>query len=182
MILFSLYIFEQNEEIRQKWQKRLEYIMIDEFQDIDKLQYRLMEVLCGYHKNLFIVGDPDQTIYTWRGAYVKFLLDFDKHFPAVKTIMMMENYRSTPEILSVANSLIAKNQNRMQKDLLPTLSGGKPVLCHHVKTAEEEAIWMAKKKEELHQDGGPYREITILYRAHYLTRAVEEVYLEEIIP
>ena len=182
LILFSLYIFEQNEEIRQKWQKRLEYIMIDEFQDIDKLQYRLMEVLCGYHKNLFIVGDPDQTIYTWRGADVKFLLDFDKHFPAVKTIMMMENYRSTPEILSVANSLIAKNQNRMQKDLLPTLSGGKPVLCHHGKTAEEEAIWMAKKIEELHQDGVPYREITILYRAHYLTRAVEEVFLKEKIP
>ena len=182
LILFSLYIFEQNEEIRQKWQKRLEYIMIDEFQDIDKLQYRLMEVLCGYHKNLFIVGDPDQTIYTWRGADVKFLLDFDKHFPGVKTIMMMENYRSTPEIVSVANSLIAKNQNRMQKDLLPTLSGGKPVLCHHGKTAEEEAIWMAKKIEELHQDGVPYREITILYRAHYLTRAVEEVFLKEKIP
>ena len=182
LILFTLYIFEQNEEIREKWQKRLEYIMIDEFQDIDKLQYRLMEVLCGYHKNLFIVGDPDQTIYTWRGADVKFLLDFDKHFPGVKTIMMMENYRSTPEILSVANSLIAKNQNRMQKDLLPTLPGGKPVLCHHGKTAEEEAIWMAKKIEELHQDGVPYREITILYRAHYLTRTVEEVFLKEKIP
>lgn len=182
LIIFTLYIFEQNEEIREKWQKRLEYIMIDEFQDIDKLQYRLMEVLCGYHKNLFIVGDPDQTIYTWRGADVKFLLDFDKHFPSVKTIMMMENYRSTPEILSVANSLIAKNKNRMQKDLLPTLSGGKPVLCHHGKTAEEEAMWMAKKIEELHEDGVPYRNITILYRAHYLTRTVEEVFLKEKIP
>lgn len=182
LIIFTLYIFEQNEEIREKWQKRLEYIMIDEFQDIDKLQYRLMEVLCGYHKNLFIVGDPDQTIYTWRGADVKFLLDFDKHFPSVKTIMMMENYRSTPEILSVANSLIAKNKNRMQKDLLPTLPGGKPVLCHHGKTAEEEARWMAKKIEELHEDGVPYRDITILYRAHYLTRTVEEVFLKEKIP
>ena len=177
LIIFTLYIFEQNEEIREKWQKRLEYIMIDEFQDIDKLQYRLMEVLCGYHKNLFIVGDPDQTIYTWRGADVKFLLDFDKHFPSVKTIMMMENYRSTPEILSVANSLIAKNKNRMQKDLLPTLPGGKPVLCHHGKTAEAEAMWMAKKIEELHEDGVPYRDITILYRAHYLTTTVGEVFL-----
>ncbi|MGN0162245.1 MAG: ATP-dependent helicase, partial [Candidatus Ornithomonoglobus sp.] len=77
LIKFSLFIFEQNEDIRLKWQKRLEYIMIDEFQDIDELQYKLMEVLCGYHKNLFIVGDPDQTIYTWRGANVKYLLDFD---------------------------------------------------------------------------------------------------------
>lgn len=174
------------EELQEKYKTAVEtqdiIFYVDEFQDIDKLQYRLMEVLCGYHKNLFIVGDPDQTIYTWRGADVKFLLDFDKHFPGVKTIMMMENYRSTPEILSVANSLIAKNQNRMQKDLLPTLPGGKPVLCHHGKTAEEEAIWMAKKIEELHQDGVPYREITILYRAHYLTRTVEEVFLKEKIP
>ena len=105
LIKFSLYIFQQHPDIRLKWQQRLEYIMIDEFQDIDQLQYELMEVLCGYHKNLFIVGDPDQTIYTWRGADVKYLLDFDKKFPGTKTILMMENYRSAPEILSAANSL-----------------------------------------------------------------------------
>ena len=108
-------------DIRLKWQQRLEYIMIDEFQDIDQLQYELMEVLCGYHKNLFIVGDPDQTIYTWRGADVKYLLDFDKKFPGTQTILMMENYRSTPEILAVANSLIDKNRNRIKKELQPTL-------------------------------------------------------------
>lgn len=89
--------------------------MIDEFQDIDALQYELMEVLCGYHGNLFIVGDPDQTIYTWRGANVKYLLDFDKVFPNVQTIMMMENYRSTPEILAAANSLIAKTATASKK-------------------------------------------------------------------
>ena len=94
LIKFVLYIFSQNREIKLKWQKRLEYIMIDEFQDIDLLQYELMENLCGYHNNLFIVGDPDQTIYTWRGANVKYLLDFDKNFPNVRTIMMNENYRS----------------------------------------------------------------------------------------
>lgn len=71
------------------------------FQDIDALQYHLMEVLCGYHGNLFIVGDPDQTIYTWRGANVRYLLDFDRAFPGAKTIMMMQNYRSTPQILQV---------------------------------------------------------------------------------
>ena len=91
LIKFSLYIFQENEEIRLKWQQRLEYIMIDEFQDIDEIQYQLMEVLCDYHKNLFIVGDPDQTIYTWRGARVKYLLDFDKQFPNVQTIFMLKN-------------------------------------------------------------------------------------------
>ena len=119
LIILSLYIFQEHPDIALKWQKRLEYIMIDEFQDIDPLQYRLMEVLESYHRNLFIVGDPDQTIYTWRGANVRYLLDFDQHFAGTKTIMMMENYRSTPEILSVANSLIEKNKLRMEKALVP---------------------------------------------------------------
>ncbi len=103
LIKYTLYLFERDEDIRLKWQQRLEYIMIDEFQDIDQLQYRLMEALCAYHNNLFIVGDPDQTIYTWRGANVKYLLDFDKAFPDTRTVMMMRNYRSTPEIIAVEN-------------------------------------------------------------------------------
>ena len=141
LIKFSLYIFEQHEDIRLKWQQRLEYIMIDEFQDIDALQYELMEVLCAYHGNLFIVGDPDQTIYTWRGANVRYLLEFDKAFPDVQTVMMMENYRSTPEILSAANSLIAKNAYRIKKDLIPTRPSGEKVVCHLAETQEAEAQW-----------------------------------------
>ena len=182
LIKFSLYIFQKYPEIKLKWQQRLEYIMIDEFQDIDSLQYELMEVLCGYHRNLFIVGDPDQTIYTWRGADVKYLLDFDQHFPNVKTILMMENYRSTPEILAAANSLIEKNRERMEKDLIPTLPSGPPVWCHYADTQEEEAKWMAGEIKRLHEDGVPYQDITVLYRAHYVTRAVETVFLSEKLP
>lgn len=182
LIKFTLYIFENNEEIKQKWQKRLEYIMIDEFQDIDDLQYRLMCVLCGYHKNLFIVGDPDQTIYTWRGANVKYLLDFHRNFPDVQTIMMMENYRSTPEILRAANSLISKNLLRMKKNLIPTLPSGGSVLCCHGENQEKEALWMAEQIKILKEKGVPYKYITILYRAHYLTRSIEQVFLKEEIP
>ena len=182
LIKFSLYIFRQRPDIRIKWQQRLEYIMIDEFQDIDQLQYELMEVLCGYHKNLFIVGDPDQTIYTWRGANVKYLLDFDKQFPGTRTILMMENYRSTPEILAAANSLIDKNQDRIKKELRPTLPSGAPVVCHLAETQEAEARWMAEEMRRLHEAGTPYRDMTVLYRAHYVTRAVEEVLLGEKIP
>ena len=182
LIKFSLYIFEQNEEIRLKWQQRLEYIMIDEFQDIDELQYKLMSVLCAYHKNLFIVGDPDQTIYTWRGANVKYLLDVDKVFPAVKTNMMMQNYRSTPQIIGVVNSLIAKNKHRIKKELVPTLAAGEQVLCHHASTSEAEAVWIAQQIQKLHNSGIAYRAITVLYRAHYVTRTVEEVFLREKIP
>lgn len=182
LIKFSLYIFDQHEDIKLKWQQRLEYIMIDEFQDIDALQYRLMSVLCDYHKNLFIVGDPDQTIYTWRGARVGYLLNFDKAFPNVKTIMMMKNYRSTPQILAVANSLIDKNRNRIKKELAPTLADGNKVLCHHAENSEKEAQWIVENIGTLKEQGVSYKDITILYRAHYITRTIEEVFLKEEIP
>lgn len=174
LIKFTLYIFDKNPEIKLKWQKRLEYIMIDEFQDIDELQYRLMCSLYGYHKNLFIVGDPDQTIYTWRGANVKYLMDFDKAFPNVKTIMMTRNYRSTPQIIAAANSLISKNENRIKKELIPTLPDGERVRYFHGSSAKEEAAWIAAEIQALHDSGVPYRDMAILYRASYVTRSIEE--------
>ena len=182
LIFVTLYIFEQNEQIRLKWQQRLEYIMIDEFQDIDPPQYRLMKALCGYHGNLFIVGDPDQTIYSWRGADVRYLLGFDRAFPGTKTIMMMQNYRSTPQILAAANSLIAKNRDRIKKDLIPTLPDGPKPLCHHAPNAELEAEQIAFQMHELHDKGVAYRDMTILYRAHYLTNKIEEVLRRREIP
>ena len=182
LIILSLYIFQEHPDIAEKWQKRLMYIQIDEFQDIDPLQYRLMEVLCAYHHNLFIVGDPDQTIYTWRGANVKYLLDFDQHHPGTQTIMMMENYRSTPQILRVANALIRKNRQRIEKELLPILPDGVPVVCHLAEDSTKEAEWMVKNIETLHQMGVAYNEMTVMYRAHYVTRTIEEVLLRSKIP
>ena len=182
LIKCTLYVFSKNEEIRKKWQQRLEYIMIDEFQDIDGLQHELMEVLCAYHKNLFIVGDPDQTIYTWRGADVRYLLNFDKVFPGTKTLMMLQNYRSTPQILHAVNSLISKNRSRVDKNLIPTLPDGPKPLFHFAKSADEEATWIAEEMIKLHETGVPYRDMTALYRAHYVTRAVETALLEKKVP
>ena len=198
LLKFVLYIFQTNDDIRQKWQERLEYIMIDEFQDIDMIQYELMKALCPYHNNLFVVGDPDQTIYTWRGADIRYLLDFDKKFPGVRTIMMNRNYRSTPEILHAANSLINKNQNRIKKDLVPGNLGGEILpLAHtstpssrgkapktplpsyfHAKSAEEEAKALVKKIKKLTTAYAP-SDIAILYRAHYISRTIEEVFQQE---
>ncbi len=182
LIKFTLYIFRENEEIKLKWQKRLEYIMIDEFQDIDGLQYELMEALCPYHGNLFIVGDPDQTIYTWRGANVRYLLDFDKVHPSARTIMMMENYRSTPQIIAAANALIDKNRTRMKKDLIPTLPDGPKPLFGHAATLELESLWIAEKVKELAAEGVALGDIAVLYRAHYITRNIEDAFLKEKIP
>ena len=182
LIKFSLHIFAEHEDIRKKWQQRLEYIMIDEFHDIDEPQYRLMNVLCGWHKNLFVVGDPDQTIYSWRGASGRYLLDFDAHFPGTKTIFMLENYRSTPEILAVVNSLIAKNTSRVEKDLVPVCPHGKKVVCHHAAAADEEGAWLAGEIGRLHAAGVPYRDMAVLYRAHYITRSIEEQLLKAELP
>lgn len=182
LIKFTLYIFSENEAIKLKWQKKLEYIMIDEFQDIDSLQYELMSVLCGYHKNLFVVGDYDQTIYTWRGANVKYLLEFDGIFPGTKTVMMTENYRSTPEILAVANSLIDKNTARIKKNLIPTKPHGPEVLCIHAESGEREAEYIADRIKSLVESGEAYRDMCVMYRSHYVTRSIEEVFLKKEIP
>lgn len=177
LIKFVLYIFEQDADIRLKWQERLEYIMVDEFQDIDLIQYQLMEVLCAYHKNLFIVGDPDQTIYTWRGANVKFLLDFDKTHENTQTIMMMKNYRSTPQIIAAANSLITKNKTRMDKKLIPTRAAAPDTpYYYHAKSAEDEATFIVNKIRELKENGTPPGDIVVMYRAHYISRVIEEIF------
>ena len=205
LLKFVLYIFQTNEAIRQKWQERLEYIMIDEFQDIDMIQYEMMKALCPYHNNLFVVGDPDQTIYTWRGADIRYLLEFDKKFPGVRTIMMNRNYRSTSEILAAANSLIGKNKGRIKKDLVkgeslplaptadafsatPSPRGAAPKTpaslptYYHAASAEDEAEYIYKKIRELTALGYDLGDISILYRAHYISRAIEEVFQREKLP
>ena len=182
LIKFTLRIFDRHPEIKLKWQSRLEYVMIDEFQDIDFLQYELMEVLCGHHKNLFVVGDPDQTIYTWRGANVRYLLDFDKRFPGTRTVVMPKNYRSTPQILDAANSLIAKNSERYAKDLVPVRENGSPMRFCFAANAEAESARIAKEIQELHAGGLPYGSIAVLYRAHYVSRALEESFLLNKLP
>lgn len=182
LIRFTLHIFKEREEIRRKWQQRLEYIMVDEFQDIDALQYELMEVLCGFHKNIFVVGDPDQTIYTWRGADIGFLLDFDKKFKDTKTILLNDNYRSTPQILAAANSLVSANEYRIKKELSAVRADGEAVICHMAKTQEEESVWIAQQIADLHEKGTAFRDITVLYRAHYVTRSVEQALLALKIP
>lgn len=182
LIVFTLYLFETHEDVRRKWQERLEYVMVDEFQDIDGIQYQLMEVLAGYHRNLFVVGDPDQTIYTWRGANVRYLLDFDQRFPGTKTVMMLENYRSVPPVIAVVNSLISKNRDRIPKALEPLRTDGGPTVWHHAASSADEAAWIAEGIAALHDSGVRYRDIAVLYRAHYASRPVEESLVKAEIP
>ena len=182
LVYFALYILQQDKTVRQKWQTRLEYIMVDEFQDIDKDQYELAEILSGYHKNLFVVGDPDQTIYTWRGADVNFILEFESRHPKTSTIYLNTNYRSVPQILAASNALIDKNHNRLKKQLVPVREDGKMPLFFHGKTSLLEADWITANMRALHDGGVPYSDMGVLYRAHYVSRAVEESLIRNKIP
>ena len=182
LIIIALHIFDHFPDIALKWQRRLEYVMIDEFQDIDALQIALMEKLVEYHRNLFVVGDPDQTIYTWRGADVRYLLDFADAHEGCKTILMTENYRSTPEVLGVANSLIEKNKQRIPKRLEAQRDVHGPTVWHHAKSPEEEAAWIVEGAQKLHEAGVAYRDMAVLYRAHYASRAVEEALMRAKVP
>jgi len=182
LVYFTLYILERDRETREKWQQRLEYIMVDEFQDIDKDQYSLADILSGYHRNLFVVGDPDQTIYSWRGADVKFILEFENRHPGAQTIYLNTNYRSIPQILEASNALIAKNRDRLDKRLSAVRNNDKKPLYFHAKTAQLEADWMTAQMRAMHDGGREYSQMGVLYRAHYVSRAVEESLIKNKIP
>ena len=184
LVYFALYILNHSKEAREKWQQRLEYVMVDEFQDIDKDQYSLADILSGYHKNLFVVGDPDQTIYSWRGADVKFILEFPSRHPGAKTIYLNENYRSAPQILAASNALIEKNRERLPKRLTAVREGTRKPLYFHAKTGALEADWVTANMRALHEgeEAVSYSDMAVLYRAHYVSRALEESLFKNKIP
>ena len=182
LVYFALYILEHDRDTRDKWQSRLEYIMVDEFQDIDKDQCSLADILSGYHKNLFVVGDPDQTIYTWRGADVKFILEFDARHDNVKTIYLNTNYRSVPQILAASNALIDKNRERLKKELTAVRPDAKKPLYFHAKTSQLEADWITAQMRAMHDGGKSYSQMAVLYRAHFVSRTIEESLIRNKIP
>ncbi len=182
LILWTVKMFRKYSEVLDKWQRRFSYIHVDEFQDIDRIQYTLIRQLTGVYNSLYVVGDPDQTIYTWRGADVNIIMNFAKDFPVQKTITLNENYRSTTAILNGANSVIRNNRHRLEKDLFTRREGSEKI-THYASAGDEyEASWVASKIRELHAKGKKYKDIAVLYRSNYLSRTLEKCLLDEQIP
>lgn len=182
LLLVTVKMFKMFSEVRTKWAKRFNYIHVDEFQDIDKVQYELISQLAGTENSICVVGDPDQTIYTWRGADVNIIMNFEKDYQPCRTIILNENYRSTENILNGANSLIKCNKNRIDKDLYTNRKDPEKI-SHYISAGEEyEASWIANKISEGHRTGKRYRDFAILYRSNYLSRAIEKGLLDEHIP
>ncbi|MDR2764978.1 MAG: UvrD-helicase domain-containing protein [Tannerella sp.] len=182
LINFATYMLEHFPDVRRKWSDRMQYVMVDEFQDVSKRQYALAQMLSETHGNLFITGDPDQTIYSWRGSHVQLFLDFDRTYPEASTLLLTTNYRSTPEILVASNTLIEKNEIRFPKTLTALKASGRRPLYFHAKSGKEEAGWMLTEIETLRKNGVSPGHIAVLYRAHYLTRAIEECFVEKGLP
>ncbi len=183
LLNFALYIFVNNPDILEKWQKRLHYIQVDETQDSSQKQFMLIEMLSQIHKNLFVVGDPDQTIYEWRGAKPEILVDFDKQFVDSKTIIMNQNYRSTPNILSLGNHIIKNNKIRVDKDMFTQNPEGVEVVHFHGQNDYEEGLWVANEIKRLVADKTcKHSDFAILYRANYISRKIEQSFIRENIP
>ncbi|MBQ4343083.1 MAG: UvrD-helicase domain-containing protein [Erysipelotrichaceae bacterium] len=182
LLLVTVRMFRQFAEVLDKWQKRFTHIHVDEFQDIDKIQYELIRHLAGLRNDVYVVGDPDQTIYTWRGADVNIIMNFERDFEPCETIILNENYRSTPQILQGANSLIVNNRYRVEKELFTSNPDSGKITHYSSASDEYEARWIASKMSELHKNGKPWRDMAVLYRSNYLSRAIEKGLLDEHIP
>lgn len=169
-------LLKDNLMVRTKWQNRLDYIHVDEFQDVDLIQYGIIRFLTGSGAFLCVVGDPDQTIYTWRGASVEIILRFDKDFPDSKTIILDQNYRSTKPILEASNKVISYNQDRIKKDLFTNVSGEEKILLNASSEENDEPVFVAREISKRIKNGMDYKDIAILYRSNYSSRAFERVF------
>lgn len=183
LINFTIYIFTNFNDVLLKWQKNIHYIQVDEAQDCSDNQFLLVEMLSRVHNNLFMVGDPDQTIYEWRGAKPEYLVDFDKIFPNCETIIMNQNYRSTPNILKLGNHIIKNNKIRVDKDMITQNPEGFEVIHFHGQNEFEETLWVSNEiKEIVKTENAKYLDITILYRANHISRNIEQSLIRENIP
>lgn len=183
LLLQANLILENYPEIRMKWQNKVDHILIDEFQDTNDTEFKLISLLKKPQATLYVVGDPDQTIYTWRGANQEIMLELNKRFLDIKTVILNENYRSTQSILDSANRLIDHNKMRLKKDLFTNNSGGDPIQVKGFMSNKEEARYIAKEILRL-KASHKYnlRDITLLYRSNYLTVDFEHAFMENHIP
>lgn len=182
LLLKTVRIFLASEQIRNKWINRFDHILVDEFQDTNDIQYMLVKLLTSNKNNLFVVGDPDQTIYTWRGANVSIIMNYDKDFSPCQTIILDKNYRSTQKILDASNRLIIHNSNRVHKDLVCDNGAGNDVVLRSFQSQVEEAGWVVEGIKDLHKMGQSYRSMAILYRANFLSRQLEVSLIRNNIP
>ncbi|HEU0080770.1 MAG TPA: UvrD-helicase domain-containing protein [Candidatus Paceibacterota bacterium] len=182
LLLRSAEMLEKHAEVRTHYEKAWKYVHIDEYQDTNKVQYKIARLISGETKNICVVGDVDQNIYSWRGADIKNILNFERDYPGAAMVTLEENYRSTQTILEVANHIIQKNKNRFEKNLYTRRGEGDKILVYNAFDENDEARFVAEKAAALIEGGTDPREIAVLYRANFQSRALEEAMIAREVP
>lgn len=178
----TLKLLEDNSVVRETLQKRYQYIHVDEYQDTNRVQFRIAELLTGDTHNICVVGDIDQNIYSWRGADIKNVMQFERHFPNATTILLEENYRSTQTIIAASNDIIKKNKNRVDKTVFTNNHEGEKITLYAGMTGYDEAEYIALTARDLIADGADPSGIAVLYRTNFQSRALEEAFLNFEVP
>ena len=182
-LLVNVYtLLSQHPNICQEYGQRFHYILVDEYQDTNKAQYEITKLLASGHGNLMVVGDDDQSIYSWRGADIRNILDFERDWPDTKTIKLEENYRSTSTILQCANAVIAHNQSRKSKELFTRGEQGEKVAVFLAADERDEGRWIAAMADDLHAKGSCYNDIAVFYRTNAQSRILEDMFLRAGVP
>src|SRR6185312_13857360 len=179
MLMLTVEVLERFPEALERWQKAFRYVLVDEYQDTNHAQYRLLQLLAGKHRNLMVVGDPDQSIYAFRGADIRNILEFERDFPETKVIPLEQNYRSTNTILSAANAVIANNRERKEKNLWSELGEGLPVHAIEVEDEHAEARFVAAEIAALVEEGYSADEVAVFYRTNAQSRVLEDVLVRQ---
>ncbi|MES2931497.1 MAG: UvrD-helicase domain-containing protein [Patescibacteria group bacterium] len=182
LICLPVRLLREHEDIRREAEQLYSHVHVDEFQDTNELQGKLAGYLSAVHNNLFVVGDIDQTIYTWRGATIENLLKFEEQYENAKTIVLAHNYRSTKTIVAAGNQIIEKNQNRKDKHAVTDNPDGEPIRLHIARNAESEARWVAREAKKALREGLPPEEVAVLFRTNFQSRVLEEAFLSEGLP
>jgi DNA helicase-2/ATP-dependent DNA helicase PcrA len=179
MLYLTVDVLERFPEARTKWQKAFRYVLVDEYQDTNHAQYRFLQILAEQHQNVFAVGDPDQSIYAFRGADIRNVLEFERDFPGARTIALEQNYRSTQSILDAANGVIRHNRERKEKNLWSELGEGEPVRVIEVEDEHAEARYVAAEIALLVEEGYSGSEIAVFYRTNAQSRVLEDVLVRQ---
>ncbi|HWX08476.1 MAG TPA: 3'-5' exonuclease, partial [Gaiellaceae bacterium] len=179
MLFLTVDVLERFPEAKEKWQKAFRYVLVDEYQDTNHAQYRFLQLLAEKHTNVFAVGDPDQSIYAFRGADIRNVLEFERDFPGARTIALEQNYRSTNSILEAANGVIRHNRERKDKNLWSELGDGEPVRVVEVEDEHSEARYVAAEIAMLVEQGYSGSEIAVFYRTNAQSRVLEDVLVRQ---
>ena len=182
LLVKTLQLFVEHPPVLEYYQSRFQYVHVDEYQDTNYAQYQLVRLITRESRNLCVVGDDDQSIYGWRGADIRNILDFEKDFPDTTVIKLEQNYRSTANILDAANQIIAHNEGRKEKELWTEDGEGEKITLYAAADERDEAAWICQRIRQLQRGGTPYGSIAILYRMHALSRVLEETLMRAGIP